>query len=110
MAAGTLTVTAIKGVGVAATTLASPTATDGDTFINDGTNTFLMIKNASASPITASVQPSATATAGYDDTLDITVPANSTILAGKFPIARFGATATVICSAVTSVTIGAFKL
>jgi len=83
-------------------------AGNGYTFTNDG-STYFRIKNASGSPITATVK--ATGFLGGVAVTDTTfnVPATTGDVTMKCDPAYFGATTTVEVSASTSITAGVFK-
>lgn len=88
----------------AAVTAATPTATTGDSFANNGKQA-IRIFNGSASPITVTIpRANASAGSGMDDPSGGSVPAGATRLFGQFPTAQYGDTVTFICSAVTDVT------
>jgi hypothetical protein len=107
-----LTVQQIVKAGLAPAYV-TPTVTVGDTIAGADDRTFVHVKNASGSPITVTVSdvgltasgnPAAIATVSVPATTGdrmIPVPASAVDPASGL--------ATVICSAVTSVTIGAFR-
>lgn len=107
-----LTVQTIDRAGDGLTPAFAAADVAGDQWPNDGT-TFLVVKNGSGAPITATiVTPQNVAGLGVAD-LTVTVPAAGERWVGSFPQPTFNATngrASVTYSAVTSVTVGAFKL
>lgn len=84
----------------------------GDSFINNG-RTFLYIRNASGSPITATVDSLVDCSQGFDHDIVITIPAGSEEMCGPFNVSRFKSTAGVVdvaYSDVTTVTIAVLAL
>jgi len=100
-------VSALTGVVLAP---AAATASTGDTFANTGKE-MLYVKNGSGSSINVTIDAPATcdfnvgANAAHDQV--VAVAAGVEKLIGPFPVARFNAAGlvTVICSAVTTVTV-----
>lgn len=87
----------------------TPTVTQGDSFANAG-STLMEVNNGSGAPITVTITPAgAAAGSGSEDAVVTTVPAGERRMIGPFPPARFGATVTAICSAVTDVTAAVIK-
>lgn len=95
----------------------SAAAAGGDTVKNDG-RTYIQITNGGGSSITATItaQKSSVVKVGYGDLAiadqDVTIAAGVTKIIGPFPTDRFNnsyGSIEVGYSAVTSVTIGAFK-
>jgi hypothetical protein len=118
MTVTTLTVKEIGRLGLSVTKfLTAATATDGDQFPNDG-KTFLVVKNTNAATRTVTIAAPATvdgqalaslvvniAATGDGDGLDFQFIGPFTSIynqAGGYVLA--------ICSAVTNVTVGAFRL
>jgi hypothetical protein len=91
----------------------TPTVTVGDTIAAPDDRTYVQVKNASGSPITVSVSDPGTTPSGNLATIaTVSVPATTGDKLIPVPAsAADPATglATVICSAITSVTIGAFR-
>lgn len=83
----------------------------GDDFANDGSKTFLVVENGGGGAITVtlddtgSVSPSGAK--AFDADVDVSVPAGETRWIGPLPQNRFGSTAAVTYSGVTSVSVGA---
>lgn len=94
----------------------SATATTGDTFVNDG-QTYLLVRNGSGSSITVTltaVATSAQIVGGGSVAFaspTVTVGAGANAVLGPFAPSLFNSSGimTVICSAVTSVTVSPFK-
>ncbi len=105
-----LTVQAVTIDGILPTYGAA--AGGGDTFDNDG-KTLFHVKNADASPITVTIDDTiSTGPAGakaFDADVEVTVGATSEQLIGPFPTKRFGRSAAVTYSAVTTVTVAAIR-
>lgn len=80
----------------------------GDTFANDG-RTVLHIKNGGAAAITATVDSINPCNYGFDHNAAVSVPAGGERVIGPFNQTRFGVTASVAYSAVTSVTVAALS-
>jgi hypothetical protein len=86
----------------------SSAAGGGDTFANTG-NERLMVVNGGGSPITVTIDSPNTcnfetsANAAHD--LAVTVAAGATKILPALPVGRFGETATITYSGVTSVTV-----
>jgi len=113
-----LTVQEISRAGKSVTEqLAAATATHGDKFLNDG-KTFLRIKNGDASPITVTIQTPGTIDGQALADLTVTIAATADEDGLDFQdIGPFTAIYNqsdgyvwALCSAVTSVTIGAYRL
>lgn len=107
-----LTVQAPTRTGATVSTV-TPTASTGDTFVNDG-KVWLQVTNGSGSSINVTVNSTAAAGPGLAASNNVVaVAAGATKLIGPFPPAGFTdpatGLATVICSSVTSVTIAALK-
>lgn len=83
--------------------------TDGDYFSNDG-KTFLVVKNGSGSPVMVTIDSKIKCNQGFDHDLEISVAASEERWIGPFEVGRFTGSVVVTYSAVTSVTVGAFKL
>ena len=92
---------------------AAATVTVGDTFVNDE-RCFARIKNASGGAITAAAQPTRLVDGLLPAPRTVNVPATTgDVLIGPFPAADYNDTnnvVTIICSAVTSVTIAIIRL
>lgn len=99
-----LTVQETSLTGLAPTFTAADAA--GDTFENDG-QTVLHVKNGSAAAITATVDSVRPCNYGFDHDAAVSVPAGGERIIGPFERNRFGTTASVAYSAVTSVTVAA---
>ena len=81
-----------------------------DTFTNDG-RTFLHVKNTNAATRDVTIDSTKLCDQGFDHNQVVTIPATTgDMMIGPFPTARFGTTVTVTYSAVTGVTVAAFKL
>lgn len=91
----------------------TPTATTGDTIAGADDRTYVEVKNASGSPITVTVSDPGLTPSGNSPTLaTVTVAATTGDKLIPVPASAVDPTtglATVICSAVSSVTIGAFR-
>lgn len=108
----------ITRTGVSADeTMVSATATHGNKFLNDG-KTFLRVVNGDGSPITVTINtPGSVDGQGIAD-LDVTVAATGDgdglddKLIGPFPktFEQSDGYVWAVCSAITSVTVGAFRL
>jgi hypothetical protein len=109
MARSALTVQTIVKTGLANALAAANV--DGNSFANDG-NTFLHVKNAGGSPITVTIQTPGTVDdlAVAERTVSVTNATEKMI--GPFPPGIYNQSGEVYVdySAVTSVTVGAFKL
>lgn len=96
-----------------APSFAAATVTVGDTVANPDDRTYVHVKNASGSPITVTVSDPGLTASGNSPTLaTVSVPATTGERLIPVPAAAADPStglATVICSAVTSVTIGAFR-
>lgn len=90
--------------GLAPTFAAADAA--GDTFANDG-RTHLHVKNGSAAAVTVTVDSVTACSYGFDHNAEVSVPAGGERIIGPFDQNRFGTTAAVSYSAVTSVTVAA---
>lgn len=88
---------------------ATPTATTGDTFVNTGSE-IAVVYNGSASPITATFTSTATVDGLAVADLAVTCAAGKRYVIGPFPKYVYGASVTLICSAVTSVTVAVCKV
>ena len=82
---------------------------DGDYFSNDG-KTFLVVKNGGASPVTVTIDSKIKCNQGFDHDLTVDVPAREERWIGSFEVGRFTGSVEATYSAVTSVTVGAFKV
>lgn len=102
-----LTVLAVAQAGVGPTYVAA--GAGGDTFANNG-NTMLHVKNASGGALTVTVDSQKTCDQGFDHDVVVSVPAGSERMIGPFPVSRFGRTASVSYSGVTSLTVAAIQL
>ena len=81
-----------------------------DTFVNDG-RTYLHVKNTNGATRTVTIDSTRSCDQGFDHDVAVVIPATTgDELIGPFPTARFGTTCTVTYSAVTGVTVAAFKL
>ncbi len=78
----------------------------GDTFANDG-NTVLRVKNGGTAAISVTVDAITPCNFGFDHDASVSVPAGGAREIGPFPQNRFGVTAAVSYSGVTSVTVAA---
>lgn len=111
MARTTLTVQNIDRVGLTPA-LAAANA-DGSSFANDG-RTYLQVKNGSGAPITVTVQTPGTVDGLAVADLTVTVPATTgDKKIGPFPVGVYNQAGDVVYvdfSAVTTVTVGAFKV
>lgn len=94
-------------------TFAAATVTTGDTFVNDE-RTFVRVKNASGSAITATATVVRQVDGQVVTARTVTVPATTgDVSFGPFPAGDYNDAnniVTVVCSAVTSVTIAAIRL
>lgn len=118
MAAGTLVIQEITKAGLSLTEeLVEPTATDGDTFTNDG-KTFLYVENGAVGDITVTIDcPHVVDGLTLADRV-VTVKGTGDAdgldkqLIGPFTAIfnQSGGTVLATCSAVTDVLIGAFRL
>lgn len=85
-----------------------------DTFANDGSKTFLYIKNGSGGTVVATFDDTGsnapTGAKSFNPDVDITMTAGQEVVVGPFPLSRFGSTVTVNYDVTTSVTAAAFKL
>jgi hypothetical protein len=108
-----LTLGSIDRTGLATSGGAAATATTGDTFPNDG-NTLLVIANGSASPITASITINQKVDGVTPAAKTVAIAASTTVVVGPFPPATYNDPATslvtVVCSAVTTVTLKAARV
>lgn len=107
-----LTIQQIVRTGTAPAYVAA-TATTGDTVSNPDDRTYVHVKNASGSAITVTVSDLGLTASGNSPTL-LTVSVPATTGERLIPVPATAADpstglATVICSAVTTVTIGAFR-
>lgn len=81
-----------------------------DTFVNDG-RTFLHCKNTNAATRTVTIDSTKACDQGFDHDQAVVIPATTgDVMIGPFPTARFGTTVTVTYSAVTNLSVAAFKL
>lgn len=107
---GVLNVQSITQAGVSPTFSAAGAA--GDSFANTE-KTYFHVKNGGGSSITVTVDSVAKCNHGFDHDLAITVPPSGEKIIGPFPAARFNddtSKVNVTYSAVTSVTVAAFRL
>lgn len=84
----------------------------GDEFLNNG-RTFLHIKNASGSPIVATVTSEGDCSQGFNHPVVITIAAGEEEMCGPFGIARFNdgdSLVNVAYDGVTTLTVAAFAL
>lgn len=88
---------------------ATPTATTGDTFVNTGAE-IAVVFNGSANPITATFTTTATVDSLAVSDLAVTCAAGKRYVIGPFPKYAYGASVTLICSAVTDVTVAICKV
>lgn len=105
-----LSVQSITQAGIAPTFSAAGAA--GDSFSNNE-KTYFHVKNGGASSITVTVDSFTKCNHGFDHDITITVPASGERIIGPFPSARFNddsSKVNVTYSAVTSVTVAAFKM
>ena len=103
-----LTIGQISGDGGVAT-YATP-AEGGDTFANNGSTTFLHVKNGNVAACVVTVTANAAAGTGLDDDMTVSVPAGEERFIGKFPTTRFPTTCAVACSVQADVQIAALKI
>lgn len=107
-----VTVQEILRAGLDISTLpVTPTATHGNKIPNDG-RTFVLIKNGSASPITATIETPGSVDGMALADLTVTINAGVTMAIGPFT-SNFNQSdgyVWVVLSAVTSVTMGAYRL
>jgi len=96
------------GLAGAAVTLAAADAAD-DSFANDG-KTLVKVANGGGAPITVTIPRAANCNQGFSHSQQVTVAAGADKVIGPFPRKEFSSPVTVQYSAVTSVTVGAFKL
>lgn len=105
-----LTVASTARTGVAVALAAA--AAGGDEFVNDG-RTWLHVKNGGASPRTVTiVTPQTVLNLAVADQV-VSIPATDERLIGPFPAQTYNGTngrASITYDAVTSLTVGAFKL
>lgn len=81
-----------------------------DTFTNDG-RTFLHVKNTNGATRTVTIDSTKLCDQGFDHDQAVVIPATTgDVMIGPFPTARFGTTVTVTYSAVTNLSVAAFKL
>ena len=107
-----LTVVEITRAGVLIdAAMRAPTATHGDKVPNDG-RTVLRVKNASASPITVTVDTPGTVDGQAIADLALTVGAGEDRLFGPFSTTFQQSDGYIwaVCSAVATVTIGAYRI
>lgn len=83
---------------------------NGDTFVNDGKNTFFYIKNANASTVTVTFVGSGECDQGALHNQVKAILTTEERIFGPFPFPRFGGTVTVNYDLTPSVTSQAFKL
>jgi hypothetical protein len=105
-----LTVQQITGSGLAP---AFSAASGGGDEVPCGETTFLVVKNGGGSPITVTVDSAKPCNYGADHDLSVAVPAGAERWIGPLPGPRFAnasGRAQVTYSAVTSVTVGAFRV
>ena len=82
---------------------------DGNFFSNNG-KTFLVVKNGGASPVTVTVDSKIKCDQGFDHDLPVDVPASEERWIGPFEVGRFTGSVEATYSAVTDVTVAAFKI
>jgi len=110
MSVATLAVQKIVPAGLSPSLVAADE--DGDQFANGG-RVFFHINNASAAPITATIDSVQPCSQGVDHNVAVSVPAGAERLVGPFDPRRFNNSSgrvAVTYSAVTSVTVGAFEV
>jgi hypothetical protein len=81
----------------------------GDTFANDGA-TLLHVKNGGGGSIDVTVDSTQQCSHGFDHNVVVAVPAGGERVIGPFPTRRFGETASVSYSGVTTVTVAAVRV
>ena len=101
---------AIQNLSIAglAPTFAAASA-GGDTFVNNPP-TILRVKNGGAAAITVTVDSVRLCNHGFDHDASVSIPAGAERDLGPFDQERFGGTASVAYSAVTSVTVAVIKV
>jgi hypothetical protein len=107
MTISALSVTTIARTGTADTLAAANV--DGHTIVNDG-KTWFEVLNGAGAPINVIVAPSKTVDGLAVSGRTVAVAAAARKKFGPYPKSDYGESVTVIFSAVTSVTVGAFKL
>lgn len=85
-------------------------ASGGDTLSTDGNKTFLHAKNGSAGSITVTVAAATVCNFGETHDLAVAIPAGEERMIGPLSTERFGASAAVTYSGVTSLTVAAIKV
>jgi len=80
----------------------------GDSLDNNG-RTLLHVKNGGGVPITVTVDSTQPCSYGFDHDAAVSVPAGAERILGPFPQGRFGSTANITYSAVTTVTVAALN-
>lgn len=95
----------VTGAGTTQTLVAANGG--GDTF-DSGTRSFLTVKNGGGSGITVTVTSPGVCSQGFTHDLVVSVAAGATVQIGPLDPARFGDTAAVSYSGVTTVTVGVF--
>jgi hypothetical protein len=86
----------------------------GDDFPNDGSNTFVHIKNGSGGALVATFDDTGstgpTGAQSYNPDVQVSVPAGGEQIIGPFPTGRFGSSVAITYSGVTSLTIAVYKI
>lgn len=111
MTVTTLTVQEIVRTGIVPT-FSAATATDGDKWLNTG-DQHLEVVNADSNPTTVAIATPATIEGQAIADTSVTVAAGTRKKIGPFPPALFNDSSgyvTAICTNVTSVTVGVFKV
>ena len=89
-------------------------ATDPDTVVNDGANTFLHVKNGGGASITVTLDDTGSAAPpgakAFDADVDVVIGAGDEAMIRLGTRQRFGGDVTVNYSSTTTVTVAAFKL
>lgn len=84
-----------------------------DTFVNNGSNTVLIVDNAGGGSITVTIDGTGVGPTGavaFDDDVDVVVANGTRRHIGPFPKDRFGATVSIAYSGVSSVTVAVVTL
>jgi len=111
MPATELTVSTITTSGLTPPTYADANAA-GNYFINNG-KTFLIVKNASASPIKVTIDSPAYCDQGFQHDVEVTVAAGAEKWIGPFPTVRFNDSSgdvQITYDAVTNVTVAVVSI
>ncbi len=102
-----IAITSLSQAGAAPTFVAA--AGGGDAMPSNTGREFLHVKNGDASPITVTINSIKACDQGFDHNLVVTVPATGERIIGPFPVSRFTTTVGITYSAVTTVTVAAFR-